>query len=414
MHPERDWVETDVLIVGAGHAGAQAAMSLRQRKYAGRIALLWGEGGLPYERPPLSKDYLAGLRPDDRLLLRPQSFWDAQRIDLLPGRRVVGIDAAAHQVSLEDGGHVRYRQLVWAAGGQARGLGCDGAQLAGVHTLRSREDAIALRESLRTARNVAVIGGGYIGLEVTATLAKPGRRVTLVESQERVLARVAGPLLSAFYEAEHRSHGIDLRLGTGVEALGGRDGHVASVQLGGGAQVPADVVIVGIGILPAVAPLVAVGAADGRGVPVDAACRTRLEDVYAIGDCSLQQHPHVAGGPLRLECVQNAVDQAAIVARVLTGAVPPAATVPWFWSEQYDLRLQTAGVATGFDECVSRGDPGTRSFSLVYLRGGRVIAVDSVNQPRDFAQAKALVACGAAPPRDRLADPAVTLRELAG
>jgi 3-phenylpropionate/trans-cinnamate dioxygenase ferredoxin reductase component len=404
--------ETDVLIVGAGHAGAQAALSLRQRKFAGRIALLWDEAGLPYERPPLSKDYLAGLRTDERLLLRPAPLWDAQRIDLLPARRVVAVDPGAHVVHLADGASIAYAKLIWAAGGRARALACEGATLAGVHTLRSRDDALALRADLATARDVAVVGGGYIGLEVAATLVKQGRSVTVVEAQDRVLARVAGPLLSRFYEDEHRRHGVSLRLGVGVTSLAGDEGRVTGVRLADGSWQPADVVVVGIGIVPAVAPLVAAGAAGDNGIDVDGDCRTSLPDVFAIGDCAAQSCAAAGGQRLRLECVQNAVDQAGIVARVLTGGGPPAAPpVPWFWSDQYDLRLQTAGVSAGHDDCVLRGDPATRSFSLVYLRDGRVIAADCVNAPRDFMQAKAMVALPQAADRARLADPAVALRD---
>ncbi|MBV9884160.1 MAG: FAD-dependent oxidoreductase [Sphingomonadaceae bacterium] len=402
----------DVLIVGTGHGGAQAALALRQGKFGGSLAMLGAEPDPPYERPPLSKDYLSGEKSFDRILLRPESFWAERGIDLLPGRRVTGVDPAAHAVALEDGGRISYGRLIWAAGGEPRRLPCAGGDLAGVHAIRTRADVDRLIAELPRVSRVVVIGGGYIGLEAAAVLARLGKQVVLLEALDRVLARVAGETLSRFYEAEHRAHGVDLRVGVAVDCIEARGGVVCGVRLAGGEILPADAVIVGIGIVPAVAPLLAAGAEGGDGVRVDAHCRTSLPDVYAVGDCALHDNLYGAGRPLRLESVQNANDQATTAARDIVGQGAPYDAVPWFWSNQYDLRLQTVGLSAGFDREIVRGDPAVRAFSVVYLREGRVIALDCVNATRDYVQGRALVAARAVLPPERLTDPGVPLKEL--
>lgn len=402
----------DVLIVGAGHAGAHAAASLRQGGFAGSIALLGDEPDLPYERPPLSKEYLAGDKPWERILIRPATYWSDKAIVLLPGRRVVRVDAATRSVSLADGVEIEYGELVWAAGGRARTLSCEGADLAGIHTIRTRADVDRLRGELEAASRVVVIGGGYIGLEAAAGLTKYGKAITVLEGQDRVLARVAGEPLSRFYEREHRAHGVDLRLGVGVTSLTGEDGRVTGVRLVDWETVPADLVIVGIGILPEVEPLLAAGAAGTNGVDVDAGCATSLPHIHAAGDCAAHENAFAGGGRIRLESVQNAHDQAAVVAKRLLGEAANYEATPWFWSNQYDLKLQTVGLSTGHDELVVRGDPGLRSFSVVYLRQGRVCALDCVNATKDFVQGKALVNAGASIPRTRLADASTPLKDL--
>jgi 3-phenylpropionate/trans-cinnamate dioxygenase ferredoxin reductase subunit len=266
---------------------------------------------------------------------------------------------------------------------------------------------------LPATTRVVVIGGGYIGLEAAAVLTKLGKQVTLLEALPRVLARVAGEPLSRFYEAEHRAHGVDVRLETQVECIVGEGGRVTGVRLADGEVVPGEMVIVGIGIIPAVEPLLAAGATGGNGVAVDALCHTSLPDVFAIGDYALHESAFAAGASIRLESVQNANDQAATVAKALTGVEEPYAAVPWFWSNQYDLKLQTVGLSTGHDRAVLRGDLATRSFSLVYLKDGRVIALDCVNATKDYVQGRALVAGGATIAPERLADAAVPLKEMA-
>ena len=404
----------DVLIVGGGHGGAQAALALRQRGFEGRVTMVTREAFAPYERPPLSKDYLAGDKPFEKILIRPESFWSDRDIELRTGSAVVAIDPQARSVELGDGTRLDYHSLVWAAGGDPRRLPCSGADLNGVHSIRTRGDADRIRAQIDTGvKRVAVIGGGYIGLEAAAGFRKMGLPVTVIERMDRVLNRVAGPELSSFYEAEHRRQGVELMLDHTVEALVGDDnGQVRAISLADGSEVEADLVIVGIGIVPAVGPLLAAGAAGTNGVDVDDFCRTSLDDTYAIGDCAAHSNPYADNRVIRLESVQNATDMANTVARHLTGERERYNTVPWFWSNQYDLRLQTVGFSSEDDDCVVRGDPDSRSFSVVYLREGRVAALDCVNATRDYAQGRRLIEARCVPDVDALADPEVALKSL--
>ncbi len=400
----------DVVIVGAGHGGAQAAVQLRQLGFAGSIAMIGEEPEVPYERPPLSKDFLAGEKDFARMLIRPESFWADRHVAMLTGRRVVAVDAAARTVTAANGESFGYGDLIWATGGHPRRLSCDGHDLAGVHGIRTRADVDVLKGELAGTHQVAVIGGGYIGLEAAAVLSKLGKQVVVLEAMNRVLARVAGPALSAFYEAEHRAHGVEVRTGVTVTGIVGKAGRAAGVTLGNGETVPADMVIVGIGIVPAVAPLLVAGAAGGNGVDVDDHCRTSLPHIFAIGDCAAHASHFAGGAHIRLESVQNANDMATTVARLLAGKAQPYHAVPWFWSNQYDLRLQTMGLSMGYDATVLRGDPAARAFSVIYLKAGRVIALDCVNAVRDYVQGKALVENGIAVDPAALADTETPLK----
>ena len=404
-------VHYDILIVGGGHGGAQAAAALRQRQHPGSIAIVGEEPQPPYERPPLSKEYLSGDKPLERILIRPPAFWAERDVAILTGRKVIAVDPQAHFVTTAAGERIGYGQLIWAAGGHARRLSCHGHHLDRIHSIRSVADVDRLRAELPATRRVVVVGGGYIGLEAAAVLTKLGKQVTVLEAQSRVLARVAGEPLSRFYEAEHRARGVDIRLDTVVTAIEG-DVHATGVSLADGEVIPADMVIVGIGIVAAVAPLLAAGAPGGDGVQVDDHCRTMLPDIWAVGDAARHANPFAGGREIRLESVQNANDMATTVAKALTGAAEPYHAVPWFWSNQYDLKLQTVGLSTGHDATVTRGDPHARSFSVIYLREGEVIALDCVNATRDYVQGRALVLAGAAVPPERLADPATPLKEL--
>jgi len=412
MGNETGMDKQDVLIVGAGHAGAQCGIALRQGGFEGSIAVVGRESEPPYERPPLSKEYFAREKTFDRLYIRPPQFWADKGVEMLLSREVVKIDAQAHVATLSDGSEITYGKLVWAAGGDPRRLPVDGGDLAGVYGVRTRDDADALMAQVDAgAQNFVVIGGGYIGLEAAAVLSKLGRKVTLLEALPRVLARVAGPELSAFYEAEHRAHGVDLRTQVSIKRLVG-EGKVSGVELADGELIPADVVIVGIGIVPAVAPLIAAGAAGGNGVDVDEFCRTSLPDIYAVGDCAAFACAFAEGAVMRVESVQNANDQASCVAKHIMGEDKPYHAFPWFWSNQYDLRLQTAGLSVGYDRTVIRGDVAARSFSVVYLKAGRVIALDCVNMVKDYVAGRKLVEAGAKPDLAALADSAVALKEL--
>lgn len=401
----------DVVIVGGGHGGAQAAIALRQAKFAGSVAIVGDEPELPYERPPLSKEYLSGDKEWERLLIRPPVFWAERDVKLRLGERVTDVDPAGHAL-ITPTGEIGYGALIWAAGGRPRLLTCRGGDLAGVHSVRTRADVDRMRAELPAVSRAVVVGGGYIGLEAAAVMRKAGVAVTLLEAQTRVLARVAGEPLSRFFEAEHRAQGVDVRLGVTVDHLEG-NGRVTGVRLADGELLPADLVVVGIGIEPAVEPLLAAGAAGGNGVLVDEACRTSLPDVYAIGDCALHPNRFANGAAVRIESVQNANDQATVAAKHLAGEPAAYDAVPWFWSNQYDLKLQTVGLSTGHDAALVRGDPAARSFSVVYLREGRVAALDCVNSVKDYVQGRKLVLDGAKVPPERLADAAVPLKVMA-
>jgi 3-phenylpropionate/trans-cinnamate dioxygenase ferredoxin reductase subunit len=400
----------DVVIVGAGHGGAQAAIALRQHKFAGSIAVLGAEPHLPYERPPLSKEYLSGEKPFNRILIRPAGFWGERAVTMLLGRSVTVVNPNADNVVTSDGEVIGYGQLIWATGGVPRRLACRGAEFEGVHTIRNRADVDRLTLELPNVARAVIIGGGFVGLEAAAVLAQFGKQVVLLEALDRVLARVAGAALSRFYEAEHRAHGVDIRLDVAVECIEG-DGKVNAVRLKNGELIPADVVIVGIGIIPAVEPLIAAGAKARNGVEVDEQCRTSLPNIFAIGDCALHSNRFANGAPVRLESVQNANDQATLVAKTILGQQVSYDAVPWFWSNQYDLKLQTVGLSAGHDATVIRGDPAARSFSVVYLKEGRVIALDCVNATRDYVQGGKLVADSLSPDPTKLADVGTPLIE---
>jgi 3-phenylpropionate/trans-cinnamate dioxygenase ferredoxin reductase subunit len=403
----------DVVIVGAGHAGAQAAIALRQRGFAGSILLIGREAHPPYDRPSLSKGYLTGEKPFERLLLRPAGFWSDRAVDFLLARTVLSVDADRRSLALDDGSAVAYRHLIWATGGEPRRLSCAGADLPGTHVIRARSDVDGLLGDIRQgARNVVIVGGGYVGLEAASALLQLGCRIVLLEAQPRVLARVAGEPLSRFYESEHRRRGVDLRLRSTVESFSGHGGRVAGVALVDGTTIACDAVIVGIGIDPAVGPLRTAGARCGDGVLVDGLCRTSLPDIYAIGDGAAHANPFAGNAVVRLESVQNATDMANAVAATLCGNPTPYRATPWFWSDQLDLKLQTIGLSAGHDEVVLRGEPARRRFSIVYLRDGRVIALDCVNATADYVAGRRLVENGAKLAPDRLRDPAVPLKAL--
>lgn len=403
----------DVIIVGTGHGGAQAAIALRQSGFEGSISLIGRDSEPPYERPPLSKEYLAGEKPFERIQIRPAQFWPDKDIDLRLNTYVAGVDWMAHRVTLADDSQISYKKLIWAAGGDPRRLSCLGADLDGIHSVRNRADVDRMMAELEAgARRVVVIGGGYIGLEAAAVLTKLGCEVVLLEALPRVLARVAGEELSQFYQEEHLAHGVDLRLETMVDRLEGVNGRVTAVKLASGELIPADMVVVGIGIVPSVGPLIAAGAAGANGVDVDEYCRTTLDDIYAIGDCAAHANQFADNAVIRLESVQNAHDMATTAARSICGDKQPYHAFPWFWSNQYDLKLQTAGLSMDYDQTVLRGDPGERKFSVIYLKEGRVIALDCVNAVKDYVQGRKLVEARAAPDSADLANPEIALKNL--
>lgn len=404
--------KADIVIVGAGHGGAQAAIALRQRGFEGSILMIGRDSEPPYERPPLSKEYLAREKEFQRIYIRPPQFWVDKDVALRLGASVTEVDPQAHSLALSDGASVEYGKLIWATGGDPRRLSCSGSDLAGVHGVRDRADVDRMMSELDAgAKRVVVIGGGYIGLEAAAVLTKLGCEVVLLEALPRVLARVAGEQLSDFYQAEHRAHGVEVRLEVAVDCLEGADGKVTGVKLADGEVLPADMVVVGIGIIPAVGPLITAGAAGANGVDVDEFCRTSLPDIYAIGDCAAHANGFAGGAVIRLESVQNANDMANVAAAIICGQDASYAATPWFWSNQYDLKLQTVGLSAGHDQAVLRGDPATSRFSIVYLRGGKVVALDCVNNARDYSHGRRLVELGIVADPEALADHTRQLKE---
>jgi len=402
----------DVIIVGGGHGGAQAAIALRQLKFQGSVCLVGAEPEFPYERPPLSKEFLAGEKSFERLLIRQPVFWQERNITMVLGRRVVAVLPDKRRVDLDDGSTLEYGRLIWAAGATARPLSCDGAHLQRVHTVRCRADVEAIMRELPAARDVVVIGGGYIGLEAAAVLTQLGKRVAVLEALDRVLARVTSEPVSRFFEAEHKARGVNVKTSTKVECILGSNAVATGVRLSNGETIAADMVLVGVGIVSSTEPLARAGAMGRDGVDVSENCRTSLEDVFAIGDCAAHENRYAANQRLRLESVQNATDQAMTAVKAVLGQPEPYANVPWFWSHQYDLRMQTVGLSTGYDDCVVRGDPATKSFSVAYLRDRQLVALDCLNAPKDYVQARKLIQEGATPDKHELADASIQIKEV--
>ncbi len=401
-----------MIIVGTGHAGAQAAVALRQQGFTGSILMIGEELHLPYERPPLSKEYFSGEKTFERILLRPEQFWQDKKIDLKLGQRVIQIDAQSHRILTQQNYEYHYDKLIWATGGKPRRLSCEGAALEGIHYIRNREDVDRINQELDRVQKCVIIGGGYIGLEAASALRKINRDVTLVEGQSRVLARVAGPIISDFYQQYHQEKGVELYLGQELDYLEGDQGRVHTVILANGTRIATDIVIVGIGLNPEVNVLVEAGAAFSNGIETDRRCRTSLVDIFAIGDCANHENFFADGQRIRLESVQNANDQAMIVTKEILDKGEDYAAVPWFWSNQYDLKLQTIGLSIGYDQEILRGEPDSGSFTVIYLREGKTISLDCVNRPSDFIQGKAIIQQSIYIPIEQLSDHSQALKDM--
>ena len=403
----------DVLIVGSGHAGAHAAICLRQNGFSGSIAICGREEVPPYERPPLTKEYLAQTKPFERMQLRPAKFWVEKDIALKLGCEVASVDAEGKTVQLASGEQFGYDKLIWAAGGRPRALECAGNELGGIYTIRNKTDVDKIVAEIGGAvRRIGVVGGGYIGLEAAASLRGLGHEVTLAVAGPRLLSRVAGTAISGFLATQHRKQGVDLRLESKVTAIEGVGNRVSRICLDRGDRVACDFLIVGIGISPEVEVLADAGAECGNGVRVDPFCRTSLPNIYAIGDCAEHANPYADGAIIRLESVQNANDMAGTAARHICGKDQPYCALPWFWSNQFGLRLQTAGLSSSHDRAVTRGCPSGGSFSVLYLKQDRVIAIDSVNAMKDYVQGRKLIETRAKLRAEDLADTARQLKEL--
>ncbi|MGR9276190.1 NAD(P)/FAD-dependent oxidoreductase [Rhizobium leguminosarum] len=399
-----------IVILGAGQAGLQIALSLRQKGYADTVTLVGDEPHLPYQRPPLSKAYLKGQADAASLAFRPAEALASQGIELRLGKPALLIERVGKWVEFEDS-RLPYDKLAIALGTRPRKLALPGADLAGVMSLRGITDGEALLVALSAATDVVIIGGGFIGLEVAATAAAAGKTVSVLEAAPRVMARAVAPGISAWFEDMHREMGSRILTSACIASIDGDD-RVRSVTLGDGEVIRADVVLVGIGAVPNTEIAVDAGLECPNGIAVDALGQTSDPDIFAAGDCTL--HPNrYAGGAFRLESVQNAIDQAKVVAGAMMGETTPYDAVPWFWSDQGSTKLQTTGLPIGTDAHVTRGDPGASKFTIFHLKSGRVIAADSVNSPADHMCARRMVANGVAVAAETLADPATDLKSLA-
>jgi 3-phenylpropionate/trans-cinnamate dioxygenase ferredoxin reductase subunit len=403
-----------IVVVGAGQAAAQVIETLRRRGHAGAITLVGDESSLPYQRPPLSKKYLAGALGQDRLAIRHRPFFDEHRVGLELGHRAVRIDRTARHVVLDDGRSLPWDVLVLATGSRARRLAAPGTDLGGLHYLRSLADADAIRTDARPGSRAVVIGGGYIGLEVAATCRELGVDVTVLEMADRVMNRVVCEPVSRYFEAEHAAHGVRIELGARLAGLvGDGTGRVRAVSMADGSERAADFVVIGIGVLAEDALAVEAGLECANGIVVDEHCRTSDPSIYAIGDCSNHPSPRY-GGRLRLESVDNAFEQGTTAALNILGTPTRHDRVPWFWSDQYHHKLLIVGLSAGHERVVLRGDPATHAFSACYLRGdGELLAIDTVNAARDQMAARKLIAARARMDLGKLPDPAVALKDCA-
>ncbi len=408
-----------MVIVGGGQAGGQAVETLRRRGHQGPVTLIGDEALLPYQRPPLSKKFLAGTLARDRLLIRHAEHYAEHAIDMRLGFAVVNIDRARQRVEMADGSHADYDRLLLATGSSARLIPVPGAELAGVHYLRTVIDVERLRTELAPGRRCVIVGGGYIGLEAAATCRELGIQVTVLDAAERVMSRVVAPEMSRFYQAEHARHGVVIHLGASVEsflpdqiaaAVQPGTARVAAVRLAGGRELPADFVLVAIGVSPNDALARAAGIGCDNGILVNEYCQSSDPRIYAAGDCA--RHPSIHFGfDVLLESVDNAFEQAQSAALNMLGTPTVHDKVPWFWSDQFDLKMIIVGLSRGHDQVVVRGDPASRSFSLCYLKGGELIAVETVNAAKDQLNARKLIPARARPDPRKLADPAIPLKD---
>ncbi|MDG1583044.1 FAD-dependent oxidoreductase [Pseudomonas sp. GOM6] len=403
------------IIIGAGHAGGELAIALRNEGWAGRILLLGEEAHLPYHRPPLSKAYLAGSVEKSSLSIRPQAAYDRASVEFLGGVRVTRIDRANQRLELADGQQLSYDRLAIATGGRPRPLSVPNAAAAercsNFHYLRTLDDVERIREQMSAGKRLTIVGGGYIGLEVAASAIALGLQVTVLEALPRVLQRVTAAELSAYYERKHREAGVDIRTNVQVADLDVADDAVTAVICADGSRLDTDLVVVGIGLLANTELAAEAGLEVDNGILVDEHACTSDPLIFAAGDCTNHPNP-LLGRRLRLESVPNALEQSRVAAANMAGKDKRYASVPWFWSDQYELKLKMVGLAEGFERLVLRGDPQTDSFSAFYLKGDTLLAADTVNRPQDFIAAKRLVAEGIRVSAEQLADDSQPLKEL--
>jgi 3-phenylpropionate/trans-cinnamate dioxygenase ferredoxin reductase subunit len=398
-----------IVIVGAGHAAGQAAASLRQEGYEGEIVIIGDEAHIPYQRPPLSKAYLAGEQGLDRVYLRPEKFYNDKNVTVKVNTRATGIDTEARTVTTDAGETIGYERLLLATGGRPRLLSLPGADLKGIHYLRTIADVDAIREEFAPGKKLVIVGGGYIGLEVASVAVKHDLEVHVLEMEDRILKRVTTPTMSAYYQQLHTGRGVHIHTSAAVTGFTGEE-RVEAV-LCGDESLPADLVIVGIGIIPNVEIAAEAGIECDNGIVVDDHCRTSAPDVYAAGDCTNHPNP-LLERRMRLESVPNAMEQARVAAANMCGGDKVYASIPWFWSDQYELKLQMVGFSADGDTEVVRGDMAANQFAVFYLKDGKVIAADAVNSPKEFMICKQLI--GKPVPVATLEDPEADLKSLLG
>jgi 3-phenylpropionate/trans-cinnamate dioxygenase ferredoxin reductase subunit len=405
-----------IVVVGGGQAAVELAFGLRKDGHAGRVLIVSEELHLPYQRPPLSKGYLTGKVALDDLYLRPLTAYEEANIELVLGTRVQSLDRSSRRLIVDDGSSLDYDLLALTVGGRPRQLPILDQERGSpnVHYVRSIVDVDALREQARPGQRVVIVGGGYIGLEAASVAVALGAQVTVVEAMPRVLARVTARHMSEFYESVHRDHGVRILTGASVVAASTneRTWEVTSVRLGSGEVLETDVLVVGIGLIPNTEMAEEAGLLVDGGIVVDESCRTSDPRIFAAGDCTMHPSPQHGGDLIRVESVSNAVEQGRVAAREMAGKAAVHNSVPWFWSDQYDLKLHMVGRSTDYDQIVQRGSAEEKSFTTFYLAAGRLIGADSVNRPADFAWARRLVAKNAAVPSAALADVDVPLKSL--
>ena len=397
-----------IVIVGGGHAAGQAAATLRQEGYEGRVVVIGEEPHIPYQRPPLSKQYLAGEYGLERVYLRPAKFYESKNIEVRHGVRVQSIDAKAQTVACADGETVAYDKLLLATGARPRRLPVSGGSLPGVHYLRTIADVDAIKQDFQPGRRIAIVGGGYIGLEVAAVAVEMGLQATILEMEPRILQRVATPAMSAFYHELHAGKGVAIRTNARVDAFAGTN-RLTAVVCTDGEQVQADLAIVGVGVVPNLELAQAAGLNCDDGIVVDEHARTSDEHIYGAGDCTNHPNP-LLGRRVRLESVPNAMEQSRAAAANMAGNPRTYATMPWFWSDQYDLKLQMVGFPAEGDERVLRGDPAARQFANFYVRDGVLAAAEAVNSAREFMAARQLI--GKPVQASHLEDPGTDLKTI--
>jgi 3-phenylpropionate/trans-cinnamate dioxygenase ferredoxin reductase component len=405
-------MRTGTVIVGTGQAGFQTAASLRAEGYQEPITLIGEEPHLPYQRPPLSKGFALGEQDFESIELRPRKFYEDHDINLVAGKRVTAIDRAERHLKVAQGHPIPYEKLVIAVGARNRMLPVKGAQLDGVLYLRSLDEAVVVKERLKNAQQIVVIGGGFVGLELAAVVCSLGKSVTVLEALPRLMSRVVAPIISEFYRELHTSRGVKIVCGSSaVSEIVGLGGNVQKVVLSDGTMYPADLVLVGIGVVPNIELAQDAGLAIANGIGVDEFLQTDDENIHAIGDCA--EHPCVfAGARIRLESVQNAADQAQCVAATIAGRRSPYRALPWFWTDQFEIKLQMAGISQGYDRIVTRGDPESRKLSVFYFKENQLVAIDSINRPLDHMIGRKLIAAGTLLTPEQAADESVDLRKL--